>query len=542
MATPLDLQELSVRRDRAETPLVVPRRHLLSRYVLPGTLAVGFAALVGWSLRDAFLPRKPVLVVPVQATVSEIRTAGTPLFKAAGWIEPRPTAIRVAALAPGVVEQLLVVEDQAVEAGQPIARLVARDAELELQQAQANVRLKQAEIGEAEAALAAARTNLEFPLHLQLPVAEAETALAVIETEITNLPNQLKRAEARLALAQKELDAKSANRQAIQPLLIFRAETELAASQAEVDELTRRRPRLEEQRDASRRRVAAAARRLELKTEEQRALKEAEARLLVAQSKRQEAEIAEAAARLRLDRMTIHAPVSGRILHLIANPGSQLMTGPSQVPDRDASTVVTMYQPDRLQVRVDVRFEDLPRVGRDQTVQVGSPAWPAPVPGKVLFLTSFANAQKNTLGVKVALEEAPSVLKPEMLVDVTFLAAEPTEPQKESEELRLFLPRSLVEESPEGPHVWVADLAAGIAIRRRVEPGPVQTPSLMEIRRGITAGTRVISQGRESLRDGDRIEVRGEDSAMTTVNPSAVPAASPAAVPALDRHPHGQEK
>jgi HlyD family secretion protein len=533
MTTPLDLKELSVRRDRAEAPLVVPRRHFISRYVLPGTLILGFVALLGWSFRDAFLPRKPVLVVPVQATVSEIRIAGTPLFKAAGWIEPRPTAIRVAALAPGVVEQLLVVEDQEVKEGEPIARLVARDAELELQQARAAVGLKQAEIAEAEAALAAARTNLEFPLHLEVTLAEAQTALAVIETEITNLPNQLKRAEARLKLAQNEWDTKSVNLQAIQPVLIYRAEAELATSKAEVDEFVRRLPRLVEQRDSARRRAEATKRRLELKTEEQRAVKGTEAGLKVAQAKLLEAEITEATAQLRLDRMTIHAPVAGRILHLIANPGSQLMTGPSQVPDRDASTVVTMYQPDRLQVRVDVRFEDLPRVGRDQLVQVSSPALAAPVPGKVLFLTSSANVQKNTLGVKVALEDAPSVIKPEMLVDVTFLAPERKEPQKPSQDLRLFLPRSLVEESAEGPHVWVADMGRGIAVRRRVELGDVQTPSILEIKGGLTAGTRVISQGRESLQDGDRIEIRGEDPAVGTAGASALPAA--------DGNQHGQE-
>lgn len=512
MSSPVDLKELSVRRERAELPLVVPRRHLLSRYVIPGFLVFGFLGLLGWSVRGTLLPGKEVWIVPVQATVSEIRTAGTPLFKAAGWIEPRPTAIRVAALAPGVVEQLLVVEDQAVEQGQPIARLVARDAELELQQSQAAVRLKEAEIAEAEAAVAAARTNLDFPAHLELPVAEAEAALAVVETEITNLPSQLKRAEARLKLAQNEWDTKSANLQAIQPVLIYRAEAELAASQAEVDELTRRRPRLEEQRSAAARRVEAARQRLKLKTEEHRAAKEADARQKVAESRLQEAQILAAAAQLRLDRMTILAPVAGRILHLIANPGSQLMTGPSQIPDRDASTVVSMYQPDRLQVRVDVRFEDLPRVGRDQIVQVNSPALTSPVQGKVLFLTSFANIQKNTLSVKVALDAAPSVLKPEMLVDVTFLAPDTGSGEKgKSEDLRLFLPRSLVDQSAEGAYVWVAEIREGKASKRGVELGSVQTPEVVEIKGGLTAGSRIISRGRESLQDGDRIHVRGED-------------------------------
>ncbi|HBL44518.1 MAG TPA: hemolysin D, partial [Planctomycetaceae bacterium] len=59
--------------------------------------------------------------MPVIVTQSSIRNAGTPLFQAAGWVEPRPTPVRVAALSPGVIEELLVVEDQKVKQGEPIA-------------------------------------------------------------------------------------------------------------------------------------------------------------------------------------------------------------------------------------------------------------------------------------------------------------------------------------------------------------------------------------------------------------------------------------
>ena len=60
-------------------------------------------------------------VVPVHVSRAEWQEEGTPLFKAAGWVEPRPTHVAVPALASGVVDQLLVVEDQAVEEGEPVA-------------------------------------------------------------------------------------------------------------------------------------------------------------------------------------------------------------------------------------------------------------------------------------------------------------------------------------------------------------------------------------------------------------------------------------
>jgi RND family efflux transporter MFP subunit len=489
-----------------------PKRRVFSRYVLPGVLVLGFAGVFGWAARDAYLPRKPVTVAPVLVSLADVQTAGTPLFKAAGWIEPRPTPIRVAALAEGVVEELLVVEDQAVQKGEPIARLVDADARLAVEQAQAVEQLKRAEVDQAQAALTAAQTNFDVPAHLELPVAESEAELAALQTELTNLPNQHARAGARLRLAKIDLESKQAVRDSLPPILVERAQSECDAAQAEVTEYGQRRPVLEQQRDALVRRRDAAAKRLELKTDERLALATATAALAAAEARLTEAQVAVATAQLRFDRMTIPAPVDGRVLNLISMPGAQLMSGVSLADGKDSNTVVTMYEPDRLQVRVDVRFEDLPRVGREQPVLIESPAVAEPLQGTVLFLTGFANIQKNTLEVKVTLDDPPPVLKPEMLVDVTFLAPETDAPQDASEdEYHLFVPRPLVQTGEAGTFVWVADIAEGIARRVSVTTGGIETTTLIEITQGLTAASRLITTGQESLQDGDRIEVRGED-------------------------------
>src|SRR5262245_180420 len=112
MSADVDIRQLAIVRDEMAAPKARRRRHLLSRYIVPGSLLVGFLALVVWASRDTLLPPQPVWVVPVLATHSTMQNEGTPLFQAAGWIEPRPTPVRVAALAPGVVERLLVVQDQ----------------------------------------------------------------------------------------------------------------------------------------------------------------------------------------------------------------------------------------------------------------------------------------------------------------------------------------------------------------------------------------------------------------------------------------------
>ena len=511
----LDLKSLSLRADRTDRVLVAPRRHVLSRYVLPAGLIVGFAGLMAWTAREAWLPRKPVTVVPVLISRAEFRTGGTPLFKAAGWIEPRPTPIRVTALAPGVVEELLVVEDQLVTAGEPIARLVDEDAQLALEQADAHLCILKTDVTIAEAALAAAKTNLEVPAHLEFPVAEAEADLRVVEAELSNLPNQQVRAAARLKLAGIELQTKQKAAAAVSALLVAQAQAEFDAASAEVQELSHRQPVLEQQREALARKLEAARTRLRLKTDEQQAHASAIAKVHAAAAHVREAEVALATAQLRLERMTIKAPVTGRVLDLVAAPGSQMMEGISLTGGQDGNTVVTMYCPDQLQVRVDVRFEDLPRVGRDQPVEVRSPALPEPLHGKVLFMTGSANIQKNTLEVKVSLEQAPDVLKPEMLVDATFLAPEqPAGHESQLAEHRLFVPRSLVDASGGSPNVWVLDPAASIARRQSIQLGPVQTPQMLEVTSGLDPSSRLIVSGRDGLLPGERVEVRGEEPSL----------------------------
>src|SRR5690606_19214698 len=129
-------------------------------------------------------------------------------------------------------------------------------------------------------------------------------------------------------------------------------------------------------------------------------------------------------------------------------PGSSVGNMLTQTIGHDGSTVVTMYQPEMLQVRVDVRFEDIPKVSLNQPVQINNPALSQPVTGKVLFISSEADIQKNTLQVKVDIDAANPVLKPEMLVDVTFLAPEPAnDAEAEKEETRIYIPRNMIEQN-----------------------------------------------------------------------------------------------
>ena len=135
---------------------------------------------------------------------AEIQREGTPLFQAAGWIEPRPTPVVASALAPGVILEMLVIEGQLVEKDEPVAVLIDIDAKLALAQAKARHALQQAEVRRAEAALTAAQTNLAKPVNLQVSLADAGALLAETQLVIGNLPYALEAAKTNLQLASRK--------------------------------------------------------------------------------------------------------------------------------------------------------------------------------------------------------------------------------------------------------------------------------------------------------------------------------------------------
>jgi HlyD family secretion protein len=493
------------------------RRHMLSRYVAPGALLCGFVLLIAWASRDVLFPAHDVWVVPVLAAQTAARSEGTPLFQAAGWIEPRPTPIRVAALAPGVIEDLLVVQDESVKAGQPIAELVKEDARLAYDLTAATQRIREAELEDAEAAVTAATTRLEQPVHLEAMLGDAAAALASVTTEQTNLPYEIRRAEAQLTFARQDYEGKLAAAEAVSERSIQAAKSVFDAAQATLSEFEDRAGSLANQAEALGRRRDALAAQLELLIDEKQAKSQAVALVNAARAKVAQGKVALAQAQLRLERMTVRAPVEGRIYQLVAFPGTTLTAGMGAIQTGDSSTVVTMYQPEMLQVRVDARFEDIPKVSLGQRVEINNPALPRPLQGAVLFVSSEANIQKNTLQVKVAIDNPPPVFKPEMLVDVTFLAPKPPTAERD-EVIGLFVPPQVVERGEDGTFLWLADQSEGVARKIPVVVGAVGSGDLVEVRgEGLTVGSRIIARGSEGLENGAKIRVVSEEPARMRV-------------------------
>jgi multidrug efflux pump subunit AcrA (membrane-fusion protein) len=514
MALDVDLSQLAIDRSTRQPSKPAHRRRWVTRYLLPLALLVAFAGLLGWATWEQLLPSRPVTVVPVIVARAEVYQAGTPLFQAAGWVEPRPRLVLVSTFASGVVEEMLVVEGDEVSAGQPVARLVDVDVRLAVQQAQAALRLREAEWASAQAELESARARLARPVHLETAVAEAETLLAKAEGELASLPLELQAAESRERFARQRWENRQAAGAAMAGRLVQESQSEMDSAVAQANQLRQRRTVLEREIAAQRRKRDALSKQRELKIEETQAVAAGEAKVRAALARTEQAKLDVQAAELQLERTVIKAPARGRVLEVFAQPGSHL-AGMGAGATNNTSNVVSLYDPRMLQVRADVRLEDVPLVESGQRVEIKSALASEAIEGKVLSATSRANVQKNTLEVKVAITAPPVTIRPEMLVQVTFLATEKPgdSSPKSQEQERLLIPRPLVEGTPPASLVWVAD-PANRARRQAIKLGKAGTDQLVEVVEGLHVTDKLIAGSREGLTDGQRIRIVGEDSSI----------------------------
>ncbi|MEO6739336.1 MAG: efflux RND transporter periplasmic adaptor subunit [Chthoniobacteraceae bacterium] len=151
-----------------------------------------------------------------------------------------------------------------------------------------------------------------------------------------------------------------------------------------------------------------------------------EARLGVAsaQAQVQQLEGTRAMAQVWLEWTVIRSPIDGVVLEKLSHPG-ELVTpqtfggtgthGPS-------SALLSLADPEDLQVEVDISEADLPKVSMDQRCRVSPEAWPEKVyTGIVAEVAPEASRQKGTLQVKVKIEKPDRFLTPELSAKVEFL-------------------------------------------------------------------------------------------------------------------------
>lgn len=448
----VDLQAL---RRAAELP--PPRRGVL-RYVVAGLLLVGFAAVLVWSLGDSLRTQIEVTVVRPTPGGTTAVAAGRPAFQAAGWVEPDPFPITVTPLAPGIVAEVLVQESDRVEADQPVAKLVASDAELALAAARQELAMADAKLAEAQAADEIARDEFAQALAVTEADAVAKAELAARCAELEQRRAAVRGGEANLEVAQEELTLQQYLREqgSSGPRQVELAQARLAAAEAELADLHAAVATAEGALGAARARAARAAKDLELRFADRLRLAVAREQNAAALAARERAAVAVAEAELRLNRMTVRAPAAGLVLQRLAMPGSAV-----GAPE----PVCTLWNPAHVRVRVDVPQADVAKAFAGQHARILAETRPnQPYHGEVIRIVQMADIQKVTLQVHVRVTDADEWLRPDMLCQVQFLAGDAATTPAAGGGLRI--PARVVRDSA----VWVVD-PDGRAARRELTLG-----------------------------------------------------------------------
>jgi HlyD family secretion protein len=486
----------------------IPRRRWKTRVLLPGMIfaAVGLTLLL--AAGDALWPATPVHVVPVVVKAG-VQTAGKIIVQAPGWVEADPFPVAVTALADGIVADVPVLEGQHVEANEVVARLIPTDAQLALAKAEATLAEAKAGLFAAEADLKAAQRDWDTPIELTRQLSTAEAELAEKQAELARWPAELAADE---ALAQ----FKEAEYLRVKPLYesgtasnieYVRVQKEYENQKAVAEATRGRQPIIAAQITALQAEVKAAREHLELRINLTKMLENGQAAVAKMTAGVAAAQAARDEAQLRLERMDIRAPVAGVVMNRLVAPGSKLMLNSNEM---QSAQVLRLYDPARLQVRVDIPLAEAAKVGVGQQAEVVVDVLPERTfKGHVTRIVNEADIQKNTLQVKVAIEEPDAAIKPEMLARARFFAN--ADAGSTGQAQRLLLPESVVMRHAGGhTMVWVADQARQIAVPRTITIAGMATDGWVQVDTGIQPGDRVIADAPNSLRDGSRIRILGE--------------------------------
>lgn len=445
-----------------------PRRRRSVAWLLPVGLLVGFIAILAWLFGDRLVPAvevKTARVVTLRKGAGDAdppATAqtrpddrGSLLFQASGWVEPDPYTIFVPTLVNGVVKSVHVLEGQAVKKGDLLATLVDDDAQLDLRQATQQVRSQRAAIDAHCMGTDIAKAGLEAAKK-KVAAAKARVADAV------DHHNRLKKIPAGAIPGQQLVQAALKVRQ--QRAMLAEAETELPRLEARLGQIDRER-------------IAMEAKAAQLETARDRA-------------------------QLALDRTRISSPMDGMVLRLHVAPGKKRML---DMEEPTSAVVVELYDPEKLQARIDVPLNEAAALRVGQQVELLSDLLPETVfNGRVTRITGEADLQRNTLQAKVEITNPDSRLRPEMLVRAKFFAtggqtagSTAASPGR----LSIYVPESAVIDNQ---HVWVVspDHRADF---RSIKLGSEVRDGHRLVISGVHSGEQVILPPHDQLEPGARV-------------------------------------
>jgi HlyD family secretion protein len=500
--------------DPVSSVVPLPALKWKTRILLPAAVVTVVGGLFLWTAWDSLIPSTPVKVAPVVLKYLAT-TVGGATVQAPGWVEPAPYANAVSALTDGIVKEVVVLEGQIIEADQVVARLVADDARLARDRAAAELDEVLARHAESLAMLKAAQRRWESPIELQRRVAYSRAVLDEARAELDRWPAELTAAQAKEAElgAEDERITRLRENQQAGEIEWIRARRQYEAQKGVVASIRGRRAILEAKIKQMEAEAHAAAEDLRLRIEDTRALEAAKAQADRDAAAVERARTVLAEAELRLGRMEVRTPVGGVVMNRLVQPGSKLMLN---ADNPTSAQILRVYDPQQLQVRVDVPLIDASHVGVGQQTEIVVSVLPdRTFKGRVTRLVHEADIQKNTIQAKVEIESPSPELKPEMLARVRFLPH--AVPASEESRGNLFAPESVIHKDAAGlAYAWVVVEGGRTLERRSVDLGTFRLDGWIEVRSGLRAGDRLVADPISGLSNGQRVHIVEEQTTSAT--------------------------
>lgn len=422
---------------------------------MPAALATGFGLLFLAMFRDRLWPAPQVQAALVLATAGEFSSgpelgaSGRMLFQASGWIEPDPYPVKATSLIDGVIETVSVLEGQDVKKGEVLATLIDAEARLALALAELKQRTLLSSRAAHLAAISSARKRLQG--------ARAQVDAAGTLSE--EAADQVARFESMPKGAVSATDVVSAR------LRVIRENSLKTMLQSAGEEQESEILRLELETQVKDDEIASAAVEVEQ-------------------------------AQLTLSRTRIVSPIAGRVLRLHAAPGKKKMLEDN---DPESSTIAILYDPEKIQVRVDVPLADAAGLHVGQAARIRCSLLPDKIfEGEVTRITGEADFQRNTLQAKVRILNPVDQLRPEMLCRAEFLGS--TAASGNSSALASWVPESALSNG----HVWACDPESKRITKRAVQLANETRDGFLRIASGVSPGEWVILAP-ENLREGQRV-------------------------------------
>jgi len=494
------------KKPSSEVAIALPPRRWISRVLLPGGIILICLVLLIYTARDSLWPATDVHVVRVISKVTT-QAAGAVTVQAPGWVEADPFPIYVSGLATGVVDEILVLEGQEVKAGDVVVTLIEDDARLALERAQADLEKRQAELPVYVAALTAAQTDWDNPV-------DQDRAVAVNSAKLQESKAELDRLSADITMHQAKLAELQDNHQRLLALLpnasaeleVKQLQFRCEAQKALVGSTQKQQQVVEARIQQCQADLKAAQEHRQLRIKERKTLDEAKAQVEMIKAQINLAEVAVAEAQLRLDRMKIRAQADGVVMTRLAVPGSKVMLEGDM---KESAHVIYLYNPRKLQVRTDVPLADASKVGVGQKAKVVVDVLPdEEFTGHVSRIVHEADIQKNTLEVKVAIDNPSPELKPEMLARIKFMGSGTNDPN--SSTLSIFVPEHLCRDrSGDKARIWLVTAQSTAKLQDITLSGNRQD-GWVEIVSGMNLGDAVITEPLDGLEEGRKVMIKGE--------------------------------